>query len=283
MTQVTLEPTDVLTIDGVRTPLYDAGPSRDEAVVFVHGNPGPMDDWSTLAAAVSPFARVLAMDMPAFGRADRPREFDFSPRGYARHLGALLDRLAIRRVHLVLHDFGGSWGLHWAKQHPAAVRSLTLINTGVLRGYHWHFFARVWQTAGVGEVFQLFAGRRSITAVMNRDNPRPFPRHFTERVTGYADMAQKLSVMRLYRAAKDPSDAFPDPGLDVPACVVWGAADRYMPVAHAEAQRQFFPQAEVHVLPGLGHWPFIDDADAVAAHVVPFLRRVTYDAKSSSL
>lgn len=67
------------------------------------------------------------MDMPAFGRADRPRDFDFSPGGYARHLGALIERLAIRDVHLVLHDFGGSWGLHWAKANRAAVRSLTLI------------------------------------------------------------------------------------------------------------------------------------------------------------
>ena len=41
----------------------------------------------------------------------------------------------------------------------------------------------------------------------------------------------------------------------------------------AEVQRQTFPRAEVHVLEGLGHWPFIDDVEQVAALVVPFLRR----------
>ena len=60
-------------VDGVRSPLLQAGqPDDDEAVVFVHGNPGSIADWTRLVAGVGEFGRALAMDMPGFGAADKP-------------------------------------------------------------------------------------------------------------------------------------------------------------------------------------------------------------------
>src|SRR6185436_4503415 len=57
-------------VAGVKTPTYEAGPrDRGEAVVFVHGNPGPSDDWERLAPQVARFSRVVAMDLPGYGRA----------------------------------------------------------------------------------------------------------------------------------------------------------------------------------------------------------------------
>ncbi len=97
-----------------------------EAVVFVHGNPGSSRDWQTLAAAVAEFGRAVALDMPGFGRADKPREFDYTVPGYARHLAGALTELGIRRAHLVLHDFGGPWGLSWEAGHPQEFASATL-------------------------------------------------------------------------------------------------------------------------------------------------------------
>ncbi|MPW19997.1 hypothetical protein GCT13_24645 [Paraburkholderia sp. CNPSo 3157] len=41
---------------------------------------------------------------------------------------------------------------------------------------------------------------------------------------------------------------------------------------YAERQREVFPSAEVLILRESGHWPFIDDPDAVALTIVPFLR-----------
>lgn len=104
-----------LIIDGVRTAIAEGGPQgASDAVVFVHGNPGPSDDWDELGPRVSAFARVLTMDMPGYGRSERPVDFDFTVDGYGRHLGSLLDERAIDGAHLVLHDFGGGWGLRWA-------------------------------------------------------------------------------------------------------------------------------------------------------------------------
>jgi pimeloyl-ACP methyl ester carboxylesterase len=60
---------------------------------------------------LSPFCRCVAPDRPGFGRSARPADFDFTVAGYAKHLGGILHKLNISKAHLVLHDFGGPWGL----------------------------------------------------------------------------------------------------------------------------------------------------------------------------
>lgn len=52
-----------------------------------------------------------------------------------------------------------------------------------------------------------------------------------------------------------------------------GAGDPFIPAEFAEKQKRYFPLAEVRVLPGLGHWPFVDDVEAVRAPLVEFLMR----------
>ena len=81
---------------------------------------------------------AIAPDLPGYGSADKSDRFNYTVDGYARHLGGIIDQLGIYRAHLVLHDFGGPWGLTWAAQHPDRFASVTLINSGVLRGYRWH-------------------------------------------------------------------------------------------------------------------------------------------------
>ncbi|MEA2390415.1 MAG: hypothetical protein QOK31_524, partial [Solirubrobacteraceae bacterium] len=68
-----------LTAGGVRAPVLEAGPAEaEEAVVFVHGNPGSNEDWRDLVGRVGEFARAVAPDMPGFGRADKPRDVHYN-------------------------------------------------------------------------------------------------------------------------------------------------------------------------------------------------------------
>ena len=54
---------------GVRSRVLTAGPPDGaEAVVFVHGNPGPADDWRDLLARAGELGRAIAPDMPGYGR-----------------------------------------------------------------------------------------------------------------------------------------------------------------------------------------------------------------------
>ncbi len=65
-----------LRVGEITTPLREAGPAgADEAVVFVHGNPGSSADWEPLMAAIGAHRRAVAWDAPGFGRARAPAGF----------------------------------------------------------------------------------------------------------------------------------------------------------------------------------------------------------------
>jgi len=263
---------------GTRARLIQAGPvEASEAVVFIHGNPGSSDDWVGLAAAAANAGkRAVAFDLPDFGETVAPDGFQHDVPGYAGFVDAGLTELGIERAHLVLHDFGGPIGLYWAASHPDALASITLIDTGLLPGYKWHTLARIWRTPVVGEIFQATATRSAFRFLLNRNEPRGLPRDFVEAMYDHFDRRTRKAVLKLYRATDDPggmSEALVGllAGREIPALVIWGEHDAYLPWKYAERQRDAFPAAEVHVLPASGHWPFVDAPETVERLFAEFL------------
>lgn len=266
---------------GTRTRLRTAGPQEPrEAVVFVHGNPGSADDWDGLLdAAGAAGVRAVAFDLPDFGEAVAPPGFEHTIGGYAAFVDAVVVALGIDRVHLVGHDFGGPIALAWAAGRPRWLASVTLIDTGILPGYRWHRFARLWRTPVLGELFQAMTTRAAFRTLVAAGEPRGLPRDFLDRMYDHYDRRTKRAVLKLYRATGDPGvggrelAALLAP-LDLPALVVWGEHDAYLPASYAARQREVFPSAEVHVLPASGHWPFADAPETVERLLVDHLVRV---------
>ena len=264
-------------VAGVRSPIVEVGPAgAREAVVLVHGSPTSSRDWESLIGQVGGFARAVALDLPGFGRADKPSRFDYSLDGYADFLAAAIAELGIARAHIVAHDIGGPIALRWAVANPAGFASIVLINTGLLSGYRGHPMARIWRTPLLGELVQLTLTRSIWRLAVRRGNPR-LPREFVDRIYDDYDAGTRATVLKLYRSMEPVvrSDALAARlrELDRPALVVWGSGDPYIGVEHAEGNRAGFPQAEVVMLAESGHWPMADDPDGFAAAAIPFLRR----------
>ncbi|HEY2716140.1 MAG TPA: alpha/beta hydrolase [Solirubrobacterales bacterium] len=270
-----------LAVGPVDTRLVEAGPAAGaEALVFVHGNPGSADDWVRLAEAVGETGmRAVAFDLPDFGETEAAPGFEHSTPGYAGFVAEALAALGIERVHLLLHDFGGPIGLVWAASDPDAVASVTLIDTGILPGYKWHRLARIWRTPVLGEIFQATTTKRAFKMVVNRNEPRGLPPEFVDQMYDHADRRTKRAVLKLYRATDDPGAAGEEfarlmAPRDLPALVIWGEGDAYLPASYATRQREAFPSAEVHVLPASGHWPYADAPETVERLLVEFVSRL---------
>ena len=271
-----------LTIQGIRTPCLIGGKERTEAVLFLHGNPGSGNDWETFLPSLSDFTYVVAPDMPGFGRAEKPDNFNYSIDGYKNHTELLLDKLKIEKVHLVLHDFGGAWGLAWATEHPHRVASITLINVGLLRNYRWHFFARLWRMPVVGELVMRIPNRLIFRTGLKIGNPRGLPKPYIDELINNFDRETKRAVLRLYRATdvqkinkelvdRTISSLLP---LDIDCLVIWGKHDVYVPSKYAAAQKEAFPNAEIIYFEDSGHWPFIDNPGRFNEVLVGFLKKV---------
>ena len=222
----------------------------------------------------------LLRTCPVFGTADKPADFDYTVDGYANHIEALLAALQIERVHLVLHDFGGPWGLAWAARDVSRVASLTLINIGILPDYRWHYLARIWRTPVIGELSVALTTRFGFGLLLKHGNPRGLPKEFLDEMYQNFDSGTKRAVLRLYRAtsalgefARAGHDALRP--ADLETLVIWGKCDPYLPHRFAERQRETFPRAQINYMDDSGHWPFMDNPQTFAEIIVPFLQRVT--------
>lgn len=268
--------TGEVSVAGLRSPLISAGPEdAPEAVVFLHGNPGSRLDWQALVEGIGEFGRAIAFDMPGFGGSDAPRYFGYRVEDYAAFIDAALDQLGVRRAHLVVHDFGGAFGFCWAAQHPEALESVVMFNTGTWTHARWHRVARLWRRPVVGELVMALTNRRAWRKSLSAGPA--LPPAMIDRMYDDFDRDTRRAVLRLYRSTPLPYPAAASwvrtlAELDRPALIVWGAADPFLGPRRVEDLHEPFPSAEVVRLDGSGHFPFADNPRAAAEAVLPFLR-----------
>ena len=267
-----------LEVGGVATRYHEAGPPRARAaIVFVHGHPGTSRDFDALLAATGRYARSIALDVPGYGESDKTAREVHSTAGAARYIEGALARLGVRKVVLVVHDFGGVWALQWAVQNPGALAGAVLIASGVFIDYIPHPFAVAWATPGAGEAQMASTTRENFREVIQTSTPRRLPEDFVDRMYDGYDRATRCAALRYYRSASQNLNQGREHAavlreLRRPALVIWGDRDIFIPPEHAERQREAFPDARVEVLPNSGHWPFVDSAERTGELVVPFLR-----------
>lgn len=113
--------------------------------------------------------------------------------------------------------------------------------------------------------------------MLQREQPLPFPAAFIERMRDELDSGTKRAALALYRATPDWGALSVELGdklaaLQLPALVIWGEADRNLPVTYAAKQASYFAVQGVHILANCGHWPFIDDTARCSSLLCAFLR-----------
>jgi pimeloyl-ACP methyl ester carboxylesterase len=251
-----------LVVDGVRV-FYRRVPGEGTPIVYCHGNPTHSEEAMPLLQANGP---GVAIDMPGWGRSDRPdpARFDYSMYGLSAFLERCLDELGVGRRKLVVHDWG-ALALIGAQRRPELIEKLVVINAvPLLPGYRWHWVAQVWRRRPLGELANATTTRASMALTMRqaRGDRSPMPAEFVDMVWDHWDKGTRDATLALYRHA-DP-DRLAEAGKDLgeltcPALVLWGSRDPYLPTKFAEDYAGVLPNAELELVEGAGHWPWIDD------------------------
>jgi pyruvate dehydrogenase E2 component (dihydrolipoamide acetyltransferase) len=261
-----------------------AGAGQDgDVVLLVHGYGGDRNSWLFLQEPLATRYQVYALDLPGHGTSAKDvgvgSEGPVGSGGTAGPLGVLadavtgvLDALGAERAHLVGHSMGGAVALAVAARDPARIASLTLIapsgfgseiNAGYLRGFADAQTRRELKPV----VGQLFADESLVTRQLVDDLLA------YKRLDGVDGALHVLADTLLDGESQrgDSTASLAAIGGAVPVTVVWGRADRIIPVAQAES----VTGAVRHLIDGAGHMPHMERPAEVRAAIEETITRST--------
>jgi len=119
--------------DGLRMHYIDEGPAAAETVLLLHGQPTWCYLYRTVVARLATSGlRAVAPDLVGFGRSDKPvARTAHSVRGHVEWMAQFVDALRLRRLTLVVQDWGGPIGLGLLGARPGLVRRVVATNTAL--------------------------------------------------------------------------------------------------------------------------------------------------------
>lgn len=123
---------DLPTLSGLRMHYLDEGPAdADLTYLCLHGNPAWSYSYRKMIPAILEAGhRVVAPDLIGFGRSDKPKKQSVHSFAFHRQtLLELIERLDLRRVVLVVEDWGGLLGLTLPVSMPDRFCALLAMNT----------------------------------------------------------------------------------------------------------------------------------------------------------
>jgi pimeloyl-ACP methyl ester carboxylesterase len=218
--------------------------------LLIHGNPDTARLWDRVREQLGDYGEeVVAVDLPGFAEP--------APGGFPRTKEAYVDWIVERleelggRVDLVGHDWGSLLVQRVASVRPDLLTSVTCGGAAIDTEYEWHPLAQVWQTPGEGERYmeEELTDEFGISHLVENGVP-PEDARRNMWLTPHG----KDTILALYRSAVHIGAEWqPDlERLDLPAMVIWGRTDPYVPLEWAErlAERM---NAELVVLE-CGHW-----------------------------
>lgn len=242
------------------------GPPDGPAMVLLHGLSGSTAWWEPVIPALRDM-RVVRVDLLGHGRSAKPAD-GYGIAEQARRVGAVLDRLGVRRATVVGHSTGGSVATSLAEQRRDLVTAIALIDTGpradAFRGDS--FVGRLVTTPVAGELIWRLrtdgAIREAASTAFTREVRIPDRiiadvRGMTHRALTATDEAS-LAFLR-ERAVPDRLAR-----LGLPTLVIFGSQDRRWQPSSARDYRRV-PHARIEILDGVGHTPMFEDPDATGA------------------
>ena len=249
-----------------------------DPVILIHGFPTSSHLWRNVIPELARSHRVIALDLPGYGRSDKPLNVEYSFRFFEDTLDAFLDELGISRTALVVHDLGGPVGLFWAVRNSERLSKLVILNTLVYPETSWAVKAflialqlplvreYVVSPKGIVGAMKLGVVRKDR---LDREVLAPYTAPFNDAASRQAliKAGSGLSVKGLGEIARKL------PELQVPVRIIYGKNDRFLPdIAKTAARlKKDIPAAEVTPLGKCGHFLQEDEPEQVSRLIAGFL------------
>jgi len=263
-----------------------------EAVLMLHGNPTWSFYYAGLVRALAPKLRCIVPDHIGMGLSEKPSlaNYDYRLKTRIDDIAALVAALGLRRVHLVVHDWGGAIGFGFAARHPELIGRLVILNTAAFRSKRLPARIALCKLPLVGPAIVRGLNGFAWPALSMSMARRALSRGERRALLfPYDSWANRVAVSGFVRDipmnAAHPSWAtlgeverglshFAENPAAHPALILWGGRDFCFNRNFYDEWCRRLPHAEAHALADVGHYVLLDAAEEIIPKISQFLRRV---------
>lgn len=254
-------------------------------LVCFHGFPTNAWDWRRLLPLLTSRHRVLVFDLPGSGLSDKPVNYNYSLINQMNIAEQLMLKEGFHTFDLISHDMGDTVGCELfyrveKGKTPLQVRRAVFLNGSVFMELHRPLpTQRLIRQPLVGPLLARLGTKRLFV--------QQFRHVFAQRETlsneefdaywalldangGRRVMANVAQYMN-ERLRREMRWIEPLRRLRSPLLILWGQADPISIAAIAERLYQEVPGSRLKFLPGVGHYPHLEDASGVAQEIEAFL------------
>lgn len=241
---------------------YDYIGEGSSTLIMLHGWGRARGDMRGLAKILGRYRRCLLIDLPGFGASAAPPEA-WSTENYAEALFSFLDNENIKEFEICGHSFGGRIALRMASSQPERVKKLVLI------GSHGIQLEQLPEK----KLKTLFIRtiRNWCNFLDQQFNLNLYDDWFTPKFASRDFLAAGNMRATLVKTVnEDQSEQAPL--IQAQTMLIYGELDDETPVGIGRRLRELIPNSKLIVLPGKGHYPFLDIGAHLCAYLVrPFL------------
>jgi pimeloyl-ACP methyl ester carboxylesterase len=241
---------------GQEARIYDGGDGP--VVVVLHGWGGRIESMAPVLDCLRSSFRVIAFDLPGFGKTPLPRGVWGTP-DYAAFVRDALTGLNVTKAHFVGHSFGAKTSLYLAATHQDLVDKLVLVGSSGLR-----------TPPSMKARFKRGVSKGARAAGRLGDPGRKVRDAVYRRIASadYRDAGPLRPI--LVRVVNEDLERML-PRVAASTLLVWGSNDDAVPVAHARTMERLIPDAGLVLFEGAGHFAYLDEPDRFCRIVRHFL------------
>jgi pimeloyl-ACP methyl ester carboxylesterase len=271
-------PSKFMMLNDMQIHFRDEGPQDAEPIVVLHGSQSSLHTWEAWSSLLRNQYRVISLDLPGHGFTSPMPDNDYSFRAIVEVIAAFVRALKLGKFTMVGNSWGGLIALHYAVWREEELSRLVLIDSAA---YHYAdpFSCRAARWPGVGELFCRITPQKMIREEL--ESCYADPSKVTDEVF---ERYYKLLLRKGNRQAQiminKPKDAYWAPqavldsmkSLKIPALIMWGERDPWLPVEAGERFANEIPNAVLRVYSNSGHLPMEEIPETSSADLHAFMR-----------
>jgi len=260
--------------DGETLAYIDMGNAAGPAVVLIHGYTDNARDWVPLVPYLSKNLRLILVDIRGHGQSSKP-ECCYTRLDFAYDIKLMMDALGINKADIVGHSLGSIIAQTFAEYWPERTAHAVLISSTGGRPPDAPPRPRQFDFAADIRKLKEPIDPDSPFMIAWWDSPTPVDPDFIRRQRKDA-AGIPLGVWLAVLDQGLPENPYDDlqrtlPRLKAPTLLIWGSKDPIMEEPVRRTLRDALPGAKVKIFEGLGHNPFWEDPQGVAAVINAFL------------